>query len=220
MKNKVLLIKCTTALIGIFLIGLGVAFNAMAQLGNDPVGIFYDGVRNTLGLTAEQLGTASYIVNGALAVLLLFIGRSFLNLGTLIYIVPYGTFVKIGGIIYQQLFPHPDLLGRIIAVVIGCLGIFVGVAIFIAMSVGVDPMTGVTLVIGKKLNWEYRKAKILFDISLVIIGVLLGGKLGIVTIVVASLGGPVVQFIAEQIEKFYQKKIFCKFEEENEEIAS
>ena len=88
MKNKVLLIKCTTALIGIFLIGAGVAFNAMAQLGNDPVGIFYDGVRNTLGLTAEQLGIASYLVNGALAVLLLFIGRSFLNLGTLIYIIP------------------------------------------------------------------------------------------------------------------------------------
>ena len=81
-------------------------------------------------------------------------------------------------------------------------------------------MTGVTLVIGKKLNWEYRKAKILFDISLVILGVLLGGKLGVVTVIVASIGGPVVQLIAEQIEKFYQKKIFCKFEEENEEIDS
>lgn len=220
MKTKVLLIKCATALVGIFLIGAGVAFNAMAQLGNDPVGVFYDGVRNTLGLTAGQLGIASYLVNGALAVLLLFIGRSFLNLGSLIYIIPYGTFVKVGGIIYQQVVPHPDTTSRIIAVVIGCIGIFLGVAIFIAMSVGVDPMTGVTLVIGKKLNWEYRRAKILFDISLVIIGVIMGGKIGIVTVIVALLGGPVVQLMAEQIAKFYQKNIFSKLEDETELIDS
>ena len=213
MKNKVLLIKCTTALIGIFLIGAGVAFNAMAQLGNDPVGIFYDGVRSALGLTTGQLGIASYLVNAALTLLLLIIGRSYINLGTFIYIIPYGTFVKVGGIIYQSLFPDPSMVSRVIAVIIGCLGIFIGVAIFIAMHIGVDPMTGVTLVIGKKLKWEYRGAKILFDITLIIIGVVLGGKLGIVTVIVASIGGPVIQFIAEQIEAFFQQNIFTKLED-------
>ena len=212
MKQKVLLIKCATALVGIFLIGAGVAFNARAQLGNDPVGIFYDGVRNALGLTTEQLGMASNIVNAALALLLLLIGRSYINLGTFIYIIPYGTFVKIGGMIYDQLFADPSLGGRIIAVVIGCLGIFVGVAIFIAMNIGVDPMTGVTMVMGEKLKWEYRGAKILFDLSLIIIGVVWGGKLGVITVVVALIGGPVIQFLASRIGSFFQRFIFLKME--------
>ncbi len=56
------------AVIGIFLVGTGVAFNAAAALGNDPVGIMYDGIRNALGLTGEQLGTASNIVNIILCV--------------------------------------------------------------------------------------------------------------------------------------------------------
>ena len=46
------------AVIGIFLVGTGVAFNAAAALGNDPVGIMYDGIRNALGLTGEQLGNS------------------------------------------------------------------------------------------------------------------------------------------------------------------
>ena len=40
--QKINLKRCIIAEIGILMIGIGVAFNAMAQLGNDPVGIFYD----------------------------------------------------------------------------------------------------------------------------------------------------------------------------------
>ena len=41
------------AVIGIILVGVGVAFNAAAALGNDPVGIMYDGIRSAAGLTSE-----------------------------------------------------------------------------------------------------------------------------------------------------------------------
>ena len=68
------------AVIGIFLVGTGVAFNAAAALGNDPVGIMYDGIRNALGLTGEQLGTASNIVNIILCVVVFFTGRHYVNI--------------------------------------------------------------------------------------------------------------------------------------------
>lgn len=84
------------AVIGIFLVGTGVAFNAAAALGNDPVGIMYDGIRNALGLTGEQLGTASNIVNIILCVVVFFTGRHYVNIGTFIYIIPYGMIVDIG----------------------------------------------------------------------------------------------------------------------------
>ena len=41
------------AVAGILLVGTGVAFNAAAALGNDPVGIVYDGIRNTANLSSE-----------------------------------------------------------------------------------------------------------------------------------------------------------------------
>lgn len=63
MKHKISVGKCGFAVLGVLLIGTGVAFNAMAQLGNDPVGIFYDGVRSVLGLPQSRLGLASNAVN-------------------------------------------------------------------------------------------------------------------------------------------------------------
>ena len=57
--------KLLLAIVGILLVGTGIAFNAAASLGNDPIGIVYDGLRNVLGLSAQQLGMASNFVNFA-----------------------------------------------------------------------------------------------------------------------------------------------------------
>ena len=201
MKTRITLKRCLAALVGIFLIGLGVAFNAQAQLGNDPVGIFYDGVRNTLGLTGEQLGSASNVVNIAITVFLLFAARKLISVGTLIYIILYGLFVNIGTWAYQTIFWNDALPLRIVSVVIGCLSICFGVAIFIVTDIGVDPLTGLSLFIAEKLNLQYAKAKVLFDVSCTIIGFVLGGKLGIITLITSFAGGPIIQMFVNMLKK-------------------
>ncbi len=199
MKRYIMLKKCIAALAGIFLVGVGVAFNAMAHLGNDSVGIFYDGIRNALGLSQVQLGMASNIVNGAIVVLLLFIGRKYVNIGTLIYLIPYGFCVDMGTRIYLALFPEQIFVKQVMAVILGCFLIFLGVAIYIAMDIGVDPMTGLALWLGEKIKMEYSKAKIIFDITLTVIGFLLGGKLGLVTIIASLVAGPIIQKLKELV---------------------
>lgn len=205
MFTKTNIIKSMVALAGILLVGVGIAFNASAKLGNDSIGIFYDGVRNTLNLTGAQLGMASNIVNASLVVLLLFIGRHYINVGTFIYILPYGFFVDLGVKLYKVFFPVQFIQFRILAVVIGCLFIWIGVALYIAMDIGVDPFTGVTLVIGDKIGWEYGRTKVLFDITMIIIGTLLGGKIGAVTIVAALAGGPSIHFMSKKFTKIIDK---------------
>ena len=201
MGTRITFKRCLAALVGIFLVGLGVAFNAQAQLGNDSVGIFYDGVRNTLGLTGEQLGTASNVVNIAITVFLLFAARKHISVGTLIYILPYGFFVNIGTWAYQTIFWNDALPLRIVSVVIGCLSICFGVAIFIVTDIGVDPLTGLSLFIAEKLNWQYAKAKVLFDVSCTVIGFCLGGKLGIITLITSLVGGPTIQMFVNLLKK-------------------
>jgi len=199
MRYRNYMIRCLLALFGILFIGVGVAFNAMAGLGNDPVGIFYDGIRNSMGLTQTQLGIASNVVNIGLVLLLLMIGRRYINVGTIIYILPYGTFVSIGTKLYSMVFAGQELWSRILASFLGCLFIYGGVAIFIVVNIGLDPMTGIAMVIKDKLKWEFRKAKILFDASLTLLGFLLGGKIGVITVIAAFSAGPVIQYIAEKI---------------------
>lgn len=191
--------KIVLAFIGIFFIGVGVAFNAAAHLGNDPVGIFYDGIRNILGLSETQLGTASNLVNLFLAVLLFFVGRRYLNLGTIIYILPYGACVSAGTYLYSRIFITDALIARIMASVVGCGLLYLGVAIFIAVDIGMDPMTGIAMVLKDWLHWDFKKGKWLFDGTLTVVGFLLGGKLGVITVVTAFSAGPAIQFIAGKL---------------------
>lgn len=195
MANRIL-----AAILGVFFVGVGVAFNNCAGLGNDPVGIVYDGIRNAAGLSAEQLGMASNVVNILLMLVLWGIGRRYISIGTIIYFLPYGFFVSIGERIYRMLVHADTLAVRGGFSIIGCLLLYLGVAIFIVVDIGVDPFTGIVLVICDKIKKEYRFVKIAFDISMILLGTVLGGRLGVVTIVTALTGGPVIQFFKNQIQ--------------------
>lgn len=191
--------KMIYGLIGIFLVGIGVAFNASTMFGNDPIGIVYDGVRNVFNLSPRQLGMASNVVNIGLIILLLFTGRKYVNVGTFIYIIPYGFFVSIGTKLYTVLVGSNTVVLRSLAGIIGCLALYTGVAIFIVMDIGLDPFTGLVMTIKDKISWDYKKTKIFFDVFMVIIGVLLGGKWGVITLVTAFTAGPMIQLISERL---------------------
>lgn len=201
-QGKVTAKSVLIALIGILLVGVGVAFNNCAGLGNDPVGIVYDGIRNVTGMGAEQLGLASNIVNLSLALLVFFTGRKYISVGTLVYFLPYGFFVELGILLYQFLAPETGGLAVQIAFsVVGCLLLYLGVAVYITMDIGVDPFTGIVLVIRDAVKKEYRIVKIIFDITMIILGTVLGGKLGAVTIITALTAGPVIQFFSEELHR-------------------
>lgn len=193
--------KVIYALIGIVFIGIGIGINASALLGNDAVAILYDGVRSALNLGYDKLGLITNVVNITLIILLFFIGRRYLNVGTLIYILPLGTFVSLGTRLYTLIVNHEILLARIISAVIGCSLTYIGVGIYVAMNIGLDPFTGLVMVIKDKVKFEFKYVKIGFDICLIAIGFLLGGKFGFMTLITAFVAGPMIQFVSTLINK-------------------
>lgn len=195
-RNKFLL-----AAAGILLVGIGIAFNAAAALGNDPIGIVYDGIRNTAGLSPQQLGMASNLVNIALVAAVFLLGRRYVNIGTFIYIIPYGTIVSLGGKLYGILFQVQTLPIRMLGAAIGCLLLYTGVAMFITADIGLDPFTGMVMIIRDKIGKEYGMVKVCFDAGCIILGFVLGGKLGIITILTALSAGPLIQLFANRFAK-------------------
>lgn len=206
MGKKIQIGKLLLAIIGIILVGTGVAFNAAAALGNDSVGIMYDGIRSIANFSSAQLGMASNIVNIVLVIIVFLLERHYVNIGTFIYIVPYGIIVDFGGKLYHTLFHVQTLPIQIVGATIGCLLLYIGVAMYITADIGLDPFTGMVMVIRDKVNKEYRIVKIFFDITCIIIGFALGGKLGVITIITALSAGPVIQFFADSMKKFIEKK--------------
>jgi uncharacterized membrane protein YczE len=194
--------KIILAVIGIIFVGVGIAFNADSKLGNDPIGILYDGARVAAHLSGSQLGMASNIVNIALLVIVFFIGRHYVNIGSFIYILPYGLAVNIGNYLHGMFFPnHLTLPLQILTAVIGCTCLYIGVGMYIAADIGMDPFTGFVMVLTDKFHKEYRVIKIGFDVCCTVLGFVLGGKLGVITVVCALIAGPFIQMFSKIFKK-------------------
>lgn len=198
---KSLLINIVIALCGVALVGFGIAFNSAAMLGNDAVAILYDGVRSIFKLPVNKLGIVTNAVNYLIIIIVLVLNKRYINIGTFIYTIPMGTFVGIGAKIYEYI-NFPDILEfRILSSIFGCLMLFIGLGIFISIDIGLDPFTAITMILKDKINSQYKTAKVICDLSSLLIGFSLGGKAGIVTIMAALLGGPIIQFVSELIKK-------------------
>lgn len=205
-QRKITWKSILAAAFGVLLVGVGVAFNNCAGFGNDPVGIVYDGIRSVSGMSQAQLGTASNVVNIVLLVLLFFTGRRYVSIGTFVYLLPYGFCVDFGNFLYRLLGASEDVWVRIVFSVLGCVLLSLGVAVYITVDIGVDPFTGVVLVLRDVLKKEYRYVKIGFDLAMVVLGTLLGGRLGVVTVITALAVGPVIQFFMKILKKYWLRE--------------
>ena len=200
-KKQVSIKKIIIALLGVWLIGIGIGFNNQAGLGNDAVALFYDGVCKALGFGVKDLGMVSNGVNTVLALILLIVGRKYLHIGTLIYLLPYGMFVNFGTWLYSVVIIEPGFWVRVLCSVFGCVILYFGVAVVITMDIGVDPLLGTILVIKEFTGKDFRTVKILYDIGLCIIGAILGGTIGVITIITAFTAGIGIQFFTDLLQK-------------------
>lgn len=195
--------KIVLAFVGVLLVGTGIAFNAMASLGNDPITLFYDGIKHLAGLSDSQLGVATNLVNITLMVLVFFLNKHYVNIGTFIYILPLGTVIDSVIKVLQQLSLSNSILSRSLLAVAGCVILAMGIGLFIAIDMGVDPVTGVVLVLCDKTKKDYKIVKTCFDFGCVIVGILLGGKFGVVTVLTAMAMGTLISYFTGVAKKLF-----------------
>lgn len=194
------------AFLGVAFCGFGVGISNGASLGFDPIGVFYDGLRAAFDIPSTRLGMVSIAINALLIVFLLIVSRKYISIGTIVYLAGYGVFVDLGTLAYSHTIHEPVLLLRIILAAIGCLMLYIGLGTYIAIDIGVDPFTGVVLWLSDITHKKLKLMKIIFDICVLIIGIILHGTFGIITIICALVGGPIIQFVSEQVMKLYFKK--------------
>mgnify|MGYP004687349125 CR=1 FL=1 len=203
-NTKELLFKIIFTAIGGMILGFGIAFNAANTWGNDPISVFYDGISRFFNI---EFGLASNIANYSLFIIVLICGRRYINIGTFIYTLPLGSFITLGLSLYKILNIPNSFIGHLISAILGCTMLFVGISFFIAANIGVDPWTGLALILKDKAQKEYKVFKVLIDVVALIIGWILGGKVGVTTVVAAFLGGPIIQKVAS----FLEEKVVSKF---------
>ena len=177
------LIRCVA---GLASFGTGIAFFVRSELGVPPWDVFHQGISKHTGL---GLGTVLIIV--AFFVLLLWIPlRLRPGLGTLLNAIEIGLVENVA----QDLIPQTDNIAiRIAFMVAGLCIIAAGSGLYIGAEFGSGPRDGLMLGLNMRLGVSVRAARTFVEITVMIIGIFLGGHIGVGTFVFALGIGPMVQ---------------------------
>jgi uncharacterized membrane protein YczE len=172
-------------LIGLVVYGVGCALTVEAGLGVDPWTVFAEGVSLHTGI---GIGWMTSIIG--FVVLLLWIPlRQKPGIGTIANIVLVGASMQVAlGIIPPMHGPVAQfamLLGGIVLVAIAS-GLYIGA------HFGPGPRDGLMTGMHSRLGWPIFACRALVELSVLTVGWLLGGTVGIGTVLFAVLIGPLV----------------------------
>ena len=180
------------AVTGITMIGIGVAFNYMANLGLGPWGVFHDGLSKTIGITYGR----TIIVTGVAVMLLWIPLKQKPGLGTLIDIFLVGL-VADTIILYFEF--SENIFLSLILILLGIISIGTGTAIYVGADLGVGARDGIMVGL-ETLGIKIGTARNLIELIAFLTGWLLGGLVGYVTILFVIGIGPVVQLVLPYVD--------------------
>ncbi|GHV24384.1 hypothetical protein FACS189465_1520 [Clostridia bacterium] len=199
--NALMVKKIIICAVSLFFLGVGVGLDIPAKLGTDPISVFLHGVSVFL---KSDIGFTTSIINLLLIVVIFFADKKYINFGTLIYTLFFGLCINCGRYIYNCLNIPENLTSRLIISSIGTLIGLIGLAGFITIDIGIDSWSAITMILSKKINKSFGFTKIITDLATLFIGwLLLGGTVGIMTLITTIIGGPIIQVFSNYFKKLF-----------------
>ena len=173
-------------LFGLVLFGIGIALMAEADMGLGPWEVFHQGIATMTGL---QLGTVSILLGVPILLAWYPLGER-PGVGTLINIVLVGTATNVALGVIPPAEGQPQQLLMMLA---GVVTIAIGSGLYLASDLGPGPRDGLMTGLHFRFEWSIRRSRTAIELSVLILGFLLGGTVGLGTVVFALGIGPMVQ---------------------------
>ena len=202
-------------LAGLTVAHLGVTLFLESNLGADPFNVLVQGIFRVLG----GMPWAGWMTHGRVHLLVcLFIilvrlvaARSYVRIGTVLCMALGGPIIDVWTVLLAPLFPEGLALGwRLLALVAGCVILAFGMTIVIRSEAGTGPNDLVAVVISDFSHKPFGIVRTVVDIAFALSGWLLGGVVGLGTLVCAGLVGPCAQIflpVSGRICALFLKKV-------------
>jgi len=190
---KETLIRIIILFIGLVIAHLGVTLFLLADLGSDPFNVLIQGLYNkTSFITILTHGRVHMIISFLIIIVLLIVDKSYIGIGTLVCMFCGGPIIDFFNMILEPLFAgYPGLPVLIFVNVLGCVILAFGMTIVIKSEAGTGPNDLVAIVIADKLKKKFSIIRVIVDFTFALVGFLLGGTVGIGTVICAFVVGPV-----------------------------
>ena len=174
---------------GLFLYALGIVLSIRANIGYAPWEVFHVGIAQKTGIS---IGTASILTGLVIIALVLLLGEK-IGFGTIFNMVLVGLFIDL--IFMLDLIPKQEkLVFGIPMLIIGLFVISVASYFYIRAAFGAGPRDSLMVVLNRKTHLPVGVCRSAIEFAVTIIGWLLGGMVGIGTVISVVAIGFFIQF--------------------------
>ncbi|MGN9164818.1 YczE/YyaS/YitT family protein [Tissierellaceae bacterium HCP3S3_D8] len=192
MKNK--LIVAIKLVFGLFVFALGVVFTMNAGIGVAPWDVFHQGISKVTGIT---VGRANIYMGMIIIILDIVLGQA-IGWATVCNMILIGTFMDI--LMLNNLVPiFQGFLPSLIMLILGMIIEGYGCYLYISAGLGAGPRDGLMVVLTNKTGKPVGIIKSIIEICAVTVGFILGGNLGIGTLIMAIFTGQIWEIIFKSV---------------------
>ena len=195
--------------VGLIIMGLGIAMVIKGEdIGVNAWDVLHIALYKTIGLSI-----GSWVIITGLVILAFtsLMYRSFPKIGTWLNMLLIGAFIDF----FYWLLPDAESFAfQLIYFIVGIFVLSFGTGMYISPNLGSGPRDGLMMWIVEKLGGSIKVARISIELVVAVIGWMLGGPLGVGTIIIAIVSGYIVQFSLPYCQKLLTK---CIGEEEIKE---
>lgn len=198
-------------IVGLSIMGLGIALNAISNFGAGPwdavnIGVSYH-LKLSVGICMNIVAILNLIIGGIL-------NKEFPKITPIITSLVLGLFVDLGFIVFNGISANTSII-QFISFMISLPIISLGISIYLVSELPNTPLDYFMLAIKSKFNLSLMAGKIVSESSGLIIALLLGGPVGLGSIIIIFSIGPMMQFLHT-----YSKNIFNKIVDTDLDLAN
>lgn len=200
--------RIAIAVISTMMMGVCILAFEWLDVGTDPFSCVCLGVRD---LTGIDLKIIQPIVHGVTLCVVLFIARDMFGFGSLANIFLVGIthdFIWIN-LMQRQMPATPETGMRILLFIPFAALFLVSVSSYVAADLGTSPYDAASIIIHRKLTEKGRKVspvviRMAWDLFFTLVGLLLKGPFGAVTVACVLFLGPLISWISGKIKRFIE----------------
>ena len=192
-------------LLGVFFMGAGVAVFDQLGFGTDPCSVFNLAVSRLIGW-----GYGNWFVTMNIILLLILLACKELRrigIGSLANIFLVGYSADFVSWIINSIHPltGETLTVKLIVFVPTMVMFLLAVSLYMVVDLGVSPYDAIPQVLAARMKKPFSVVRLFWDVLFLALGYLLGGTVGLVTLVTGFCLGPIYGGIAKRLQPFFDK---------------
>lgn len=169
---------------GLAVYGFGIGIMVRSELGLNPWQVFHQGVSLRTGLT---MGMVTILTGGLVLLGWIPLGER-IGAGTLLNVLTIGPVLDLT----LWLVPETtDLALRIAYLLLGTVLVGLATGLYVGAGLGPGPRDGIMTGLARR-GWSLRRARTVIEVTVLAVGWILGGTVGVGTVVFALAIGPLV----------------------------